>query len=213
MCKVFGEYAKWTLQNCIKCCVVTKSHAFGICQVILEYAELTLHICLLHFGKHCQRIPFSPEDLLDNSEQESVGHFVKQRRALSPARGPLKMAPWLKASRGFEPRSLDSGSRVLAVTPRGQLWFLFFCYIFHFLFLLVMCLFQNLLMISWVHSSVVRAADRRSAGPWFKSGCALCDGRCETGGQCSSQIRRSRRARTQKTSFNDHFTHQESERT
>ena len=25
-----------------------------------------------------------------------------------------------------------------------------------------------------VHSSVVRAADRRSAGPWFKSGCALC---------------------------------------
>jgi hypothetical protein len=25
----------------------------------------------------------------------------------------------------------------------------------------------------WVHSSVVRAADRRSAGPWFKSGCAL----------------------------------------
>ena len=24
-----------------------------------------------------------------------------------------------------------------------------------------------------VHSSVVRAADRRSAGPWFKSGCAL----------------------------------------
>ena len=26
---------------------------------------------------------------------------------------------------------------------------------------------------SWVHSSVVRAADCRSAGPWFKSGCAL----------------------------------------
>ena len=25
-----------------------------------------------------------------------------------------------------------------------------------------------------VHSSVVRAADCRSAGPWFKSGCALC---------------------------------------
>ena len=25
----------------------------------------------------------------------------------------------------------------------------------------------------WVHSSVVRAADCRSAGPWFKSGCAL----------------------------------------
>ena len=25
----------------------------------------------------------------------------------------------------------------------------------------------------WVHSSVVRAADRRSAGPWLKSGCAL----------------------------------------
>ena len=25
----------------------------------------------------------------------------------------------------------------------------------------------------WVHSSVARAADRRSAGPWFKSGCAL----------------------------------------
>ena len=27
--------------------------------------------------------------------------------------------------------------------------------------------------LSWVHSSVVRAADCRSAGPWFKSGCAL----------------------------------------
>ncbi len=27
--------------------------------------------------------------------------------------------------------------------------------------------------IQWVHSSVVRAADCRSAGPWFKSGCAL----------------------------------------
>ena len=26
---------------------------------------------------------------------------------------------------------------------------------------------------NWVHSSVVRAADCRSAGPWFKSGCAL----------------------------------------
>ena len=29
------------------------------------------------------------------------------------------------------------------------------------------------LRLSWVHSSVVRAADCRSAGPWFKSGCAL----------------------------------------
>jgi hypothetical protein len=28
-------------------------------------------------------------------------------------------------------------------------------------------------MAMWVHSSVVRAADCRSAGPWFKSGCAL----------------------------------------
>ena len=27
--------------------------------------------------------------------------------------------------------------------------------------------------VIWVHSSVVRAADCRSAGPWFKSGCAL----------------------------------------
>ena len=26
---------------------------------------------------------------------------------------------------------------------------------------------------TWVHSSVVRAADCRSADPWFKSGCAL----------------------------------------
>ena len=25
----------------------------------------------------------------------------------------------------------------------------------------------------WAHSSMARAADRRSAGPWFKSGCAL----------------------------------------
>ena len=28
-------------------------------------------------------------------------------------------------------------------------------------------------IVIWVHSSVVRAADCRSAGPWFKSGCAL----------------------------------------
>ena len=28
-------------------------------------------------------------------------------------------------------------------------------------------------MHAWVHSSVARAADCRSAGPWFKSGCAL----------------------------------------
>ena len=28
-------------------------------------------------------------------------------------------------------------------------------------------------LTTWVHSSVVRAADCRSAGPWFKSGCAL----------------------------------------
>ena len=28
-------------------------------------------------------------------------------------------------------------------------------------------------MHTWVHSSVVRAADCRSAGPWLKSGCAL----------------------------------------
>ena len=32
--------------------------------------------------------------------------------------------------------------------------------------------------ITWVHSSVVRAADCRSAGPWFKSGCALCTTLC-----------------------------------
>ena len=40
-----------------------------------------------------------------------------------------------------------------------------------------LCCFQNLLQraCNWVHSSVVRAADCRSAGPWFKSGCALLD--------------------------------------
>ena len=31
---------------------------------------------------------------------------------------------------------------------------------------------------TWVHSSVVRAADCRSAGPWLKSGCALCKNLC-----------------------------------
>ena len=30
-----------------------------------------------------------------------------------------------------------------------------------------------MLTFKWVHSSVVRAADCRSAGPWIKSGCAL----------------------------------------
>ena len=32
----------------------------------------------------------------------------------------ILQAHWRKASRGFEPRSLDSESRVLPVTPRGQ---------------------------------------------------------------------------------------------
>ena len=32
---------------------------------------------------------------------------------------------------------------------------------------------------TWVHSSVVRAADCRSAGPWFKSGCSLLVLCCE----------------------------------
>ena len=32
---------------------------------------------------------------------------------------------------------------------------------------------RRVLALSWVHSSVVRAADRRSAGTWFKSGRAL----------------------------------------
>jgi hypothetical protein len=34
---------------------------------------------------------------------------------------------WQKASRGFEPRSLDSESKVLTVTPRGQLKLAAFC--------------------------------------------------------------------------------------
>ena len=32
---------------------------------------------------------------------------------------------------------------------------------------------RGVVVSSWVHSSVVRAADCRSACPWFKSGCAL----------------------------------------
>ena len=38
---------------------------------------------------------------------------------------------------------------------------------------------QNHSWASRVHSSVVRAADCRSAGPWFKSGCALLRQRLE----------------------------------
>ena len=41
-----------------------------------------------------------------------------------------------------------------------------------FVILLVISLVAS---IVWVHSSVVRAADRRSAGPWLKSGCALVE--------------------------------------
>ena len=45
---------------------------------------------------------------------------------------------------------------------------------------------------AWVHSSVVRAADCRSAGPWFKSGCALslqrqCDYSSDESASSSSQ--------------------------
>ena len=97
-----------------------------------EYAKLfwnmqsylCIFVCFI-LGKHCQRTSFSPEDPLNNSDREYGGHFVKQRRALSLARGTHKMAPWLKASRGFEPRSLDSGSRVLTITPRRLLWLVF----------------------------------------------------------------------------------------
>jgi hypothetical protein len=32
---------------------------------------------------------------------------------------------------------------------------------------------RHVFLYAWVHSSVVRAADCRSAGPWFKSGCTL----------------------------------------
>ena len=34
-------------------------------------------------------------------------------------------------------------------------------------------LLPGMFLSIWVHSSVVRVADCRSAGPWFKSGCAL----------------------------------------
>ena len=34
-------------------------------------------------------------------------------------------------------------------------------------------IFVERLWCIWIHSSVVGAADCRSAGPWFKSGCAL----------------------------------------
>ena len=37
----------------------------------------------------------------------------------------------------------------------------------------VLLIDKGSVLASWVHSSVVRAADCRSAGPWFKSGCAL----------------------------------------
>ena len=50
----------------------------------------------------------------------------------------------------------------------------------------------------WVHSSVVRAADCRSAGPWFKSGCALLLWRVynpfETSVPCGCLQRRKSRA-------------------
>ena len=39
--------------------------------------------------------------------------------------------------------------------------------------LLIVVWFAAKQWLIWVHSSVVRAADCRSAGPWLKSGCAL----------------------------------------
>ena len=42
-----------------------------------------------------------------------------------------------------------------------------------FLFAVARYLRHRICVCSRVHSSVVRAADCRSAGPWFKSGCAL----------------------------------------
>ena len=49
ICQVILEYATWTLHICITFCAVTKAHAFGICKVILEYAKWTLHICITYW--------------------------------------------------------------------------------------------------------------------------------------------------------------------
>ena len=46
--------------------------------------------------------------------------LVPLRGALPPDRCRREGRAEAKASRGFEPRSLDSGSRVLTVTPRGR---------------------------------------------------------------------------------------------
>ena len=77
--------------------------------------------------------------LLLPTPQSSIEHALPIGLAvgfgLGPSTQPLPQAymPWLweamipgpqsgrKASRGFEPRSLDSESRMLTVTPRGQM--------------------------------------------------------------------------------------------
>ena len=44
---------------------------------------------------------------------------------------------------------------------------------------------QELKLLTWEHSSVVRAADCRSSGPWFKSGCALLSLRGVASSSCT----------------------------
>ena len=62
----------------------------------------------------CTPRPWLGEAMYARQMQNKMGMRSFSRSASEPAE-------ITKASRGFEPRSLDSESRVLTVTPRGQL--------------------------------------------------------------------------------------------
>ena len=98
---------------------------------------------------------------------------IVARLACKTASTRLQREPFCGAACGYEPcRRTRSHRRVRAcarrrLTPRRK----------HAAPISLAMRTNGLRNINFtrVHSSVVRAADRRSAGPWFKSGCALAE--------------------------------------
>ena len=90
-----------------------------------------------------------------NTNRSGQGPFVRQLHSTTKE--------GQKASRGFEPRSLDSESRVLTVTPRGHLKTRFLCFDLFFV-----CLLQVFVPFGW--SSAFR--DGYLPGCWLGQGFA-----------------------------------------
>ena len=169
----------WTLK--VKCCRNTFSLAFAICKQPAHVRQ-HLHCALiggLATGTRCSGI--IPAQLAGGPgfNPRCVHHVMATRsfcepwrrveRFLSPT---VRVAYWVRRLSpkeeivGSSPTSgkcMSDGeqNRVLRTSPCPN---------------------------NWVHSSVVRADNRRSAGPWFKSGCALSLYARDVSSSCSANV-------------------------